>query len=104
MDSIVPLCELLETTGLTEEEAWDRTGLYVKSLFDSIRTVRLNPMGEEKGGLASIYPVITVFYRVITRFLTFCSETTVIGPFDGIITLKYRYRRLPPAAGTYRVY
>ena len=50
LGSIVPLCELLQTTGLNEEEAWERTGLYVKSLFDSIRTVRLNPMGEEKGG------------------------------------------------------
>ena len=31
---------------------------------------------------------IAVFYRVITRFLTIFSETTVIGPFDGIITMN----------------
>jgi len=41
--------------------------------------------------LASIYPVITVFYRVITRFLTISSEMRVIGPPDGIITAIYRY-------------
>ena len=37
-----------------------------------------------------------MFYRKITSFLPICFEMTVIGFPDDIVTLKYRYQRLPP--------
>ena len=52
--------------------------------------------------LVSIYPVITVFYRVIPGFLTFCSETKVIWPYRVLFGLNYRYRSLPPGLSVYQ--
>ena len=63
--------------------------------FEQPRATSGSLGAEHQVCLASIYPVITVFYRVITRFLTICSDTTVIGPPDANITLNYCYRRLP---------
>ena len=49
--------------------------------------------------LVSFYPVITVFYQVITLDLVICSEMRVIWLSCGILTLNYRYRNVP---GGYR--
>ena len=54
--------------------------------------------------LASFYPVITVFYRVITKFLTFClarGNNGLTAPFWGQITVTGGLPGL--TGGTYRV-
>ena len=41
MDTIEPLANTLETTGMGEKEAFDRVGFYPMSWFDVIRLVRV---------------------------------------------------------------
>lgn len=58
----------------------------------------------QSNGLAAFYPVITVFYRVITGFLTFCSDRGKFGLTAPLLGPNYRYRDLPEiTGGTYRV-
>jgi len=59
---------------------------------------------EHRLTLAAFYPVITVFYRVITGFLTFCSDRGKFGLTAPLLGPNYRYRDLPEiTGGTYRV-
>ena len=54
--------------------------------------------------LVAFYPVITVFYRVITEFLTFCLARGNNGPYRALLGPNYRYRELTGVTGgTYRV-
>ena len=49
--------------------------------------------------LVAFYPVITVFYRVITGFLTFCSDRGKFGLTAPLLGRNYRYRGLPGLTG-----
>lgn len=72
-------------------------GYQEKSVFFTDRG--LNPQS-----LVAFYPVITVFYRVITGFLTFCSDRGKFGLTAPLLGPNYRYRDLPEiTGGTYRV-
>ena len=50
MDIIEPLEDILESTGMGEKEAWERTGFYTKSIFDAIWLVRVTAPKGMKGG------------------------------------------------------
>ena len=50
IDSILPLADMLGSCGLTEAEAWDRTVMYLKSIFDSVRQVRVATVSIESNG------------------------------------------------------
>ena len=50
LDSIEPLCDILLTTGMSQAEAWKRVALYPKSLFDTVRMVRVTVPKGMKGG------------------------------------------------------
>ena len=49
MDTIEPLADILESTGMGEKEVWERTGFYPKSIFDIIWSVRVTTQKEMKG-------------------------------------------------------
>lgn len=52
LDSVEPLATILETTGMSSQDAWNRTALYPKTLFDSIRRVRVTaPKGMAGGAM-----------------------------------------------------
>ena len=52
LDSIEPLADMLETTGMSAQDAWNRAALYPKTLFDSIRAVRVTaPKGMPGGAM-----------------------------------------------------
>ena len=44
LDSVAPLADMLVTTGMSEKDAWERTALYPKALFDAIRLVRVTTL------------------------------------------------------------
>ena len=50
LDSIEPLADMLETTGMSPQDAWNRAALYPKALFDSVRTVRVTAPKGMRGG------------------------------------------------------
>lgn len=52
MDSVEPLADILQTTGMSPQDAWDRAALYPKTLFDSIKAVRVTaPKGMSGGAM-----------------------------------------------------
>ena len=52
MDTVEPLADILQATGMTPQDAWDRAALYPKTLFDSIRPVRVTaPKGMSGGAM-----------------------------------------------------
>ena len=51
LKSIIPLADMIRTTGMSETESWDWTALYPKALFDAIRLVRANTVKlKDQGG------------------------------------------------------
>lgn len=52
MDTIEPLADILQTTGMSPQDAWNRAALYPKILFDAVRMVRVNaPKGMSGGAM-----------------------------------------------------
>ena len=79
-----------------------RLGPWSSDLPGAVASMR--NLGRKVVGLAAFYPVITVFYRVITGFLTFCSDRGKFGLTAPLLGPNYRYRDLPEiTGGTYRV-
>ena len=73
LDSIIPLADMLGTTGMSETEAWDRTALYPKALFDAIRLVRANTVKlKDQGGemlWGSMQTTILVEEYAVSNFI-----------------------------------
>jgi hypothetical protein len=73
VDALIPLADMLETTGMSEADAWERTALYPKALFDAIKLVRVTTVKlKDQGGAmlwGSMQTTVLVEEYAINNFI-----------------------------------